>query len=1008
MAQNSISNISIKEITDDTNIPRINYEGFSYQDTLGSEEIVNGTFDTDSDWNKTQATISNGVANISSDGSYAAIDQSNVSVIGKTYLYSIDVKSIIGTLQIRLGSGTDVDITTVGVKTGYIVANSTTLEIKRKAGAGAINATIDNVSVKEYLGQEVVPNSGCGSWLLEPQSTNLITYSEDFSNSFWLIQNLSVTLNSIISPNGNLNATKLTENTSNSTHRILNSSGLIVSGNVAMSVFAKKGERNWIRLTNNNIRGAFFDLDNGIIGGVSTGITAKIENYGNGWYRCYISQTGVANERLGIYTSIDGVNTTYQGDGTSGVYIYGAQLEQDQSYATSYIPTSGATNTRLQDIATNSGNSTLINSTDGVLYAEIAALSDDLTNRFISLTDGTQNNSVCIFYGGGSSNFIRSEIKSNNVTQAELTTTSYPITNFNKIAVSYAENNFALWVNGIEVATDTSGSTPIGLNNLSFDRENILDFYGKNKALAVYKEALTDANLRCLTYPNPVATTFDLDFDTIAEQFTFTRGSEATFVNAQGLIESTNQLGPELVTNGSFDTNSDWSKGSNWTISGGSANCDGVTATSNLSQVITSFSGKTFLVEGNASNVSQGFAYISLGGTDLQISVNSSGSFKHYVTISSGNSTLFISARSNFIGSIDNVSVKEVISATNTPRIDYSTGAKAFLLEPQRTNRYLNSEDGSSWALNNTTLSSLSGGLNGEYYEITSLGATNYFSVVQSNWINTTAATYTASILAKKGTSDELIMTTRANFGFQNNYSAFDLTNGLVTANSSGVVGSIEPYSDGWYRCSITFTNSGGFTDSASLAFGFNFNSSNTDTLFVACPQSEIGSYATSYIPTSGATATRNQELCNNATPVINSEEGTLYAEISALGLESSSSLGVSDGSGSNRVLILLQSNGDIRGFVASNGVIVFDEIYSGISALNNNKIAISYKLNKFTLWINGVKRFTDTSGNTPIGLSELSFDNGSGASNFFGNTKGLKYYPKALADVQLEDLTTI
>ena len=59
------------------------------------------------------------------------------------------------------------------------------------------------------------------------------------------------------------------------------------------------------------------------------------------------------------------------------------------------------------------------------------------------------------------------------------------------------------------------------------------------KALAVYKEALTDANLRSLTYPNPVATTFDLDFDTIAEQFTFTRGSEATFVNAQGLIEST-------------------------------------------------------------------------------------------------------------------------------------------------------------------------------------------------------------------------------------------------------------------------------------------------------------------------------------------------------------------------------------------------------------------------------------------------------------------------------------
>ena len=56
-------------------------------------------------------------------------------------------------------------------------------------------------------------------------------------------------------------------------------------------------------------------------------------------------------------------------------------------------------------------------------------------------------------------------------------------------------------------------------------------------------------SLRCLTYPNPVATTFDLDFDTIAEQFTFTRGSEATFVNSQGLIESTNELVAELVVN---------------------------------------------------------------------------------------------------------------------------------------------------------------------------------------------------------------------------------------------------------------------------------------------------------------------------------------------------------------------------------------------------------------------------------------------------------------------------
>jgi len=125
-------------------------------------------------------------------------------------------------------------------------------------------------------------------------------------------------------------------------------------------------------------------------------------------------------------------------------------------------------------------------------------LADDLTNRFISLTDGTDSNSVTIFYGGVS-NRIRTEIKSGAVTQSNLLTTSYPITNYNKIAISYAENNFALWVNGVEVATDTSGSTPIGLNDLSFDRANILTFIGKAKCVAVFKEALTDAELTCLT-----------------------------------------------------------------------------------------------------------------------------------------------------------------------------------------------------------------------------------------------------------------------------------------------------------------------------------------------------------------------------------------------------------------------------------------------------------------------------------------------------------------------------
>ena len=88
-------------------------------------------------------------------------------------------------------------------------------------------------------------------------------------------------------------------------------------------------------------------------------------------------------------------------------------------------------------------------------------------------------------------------------------------------------------------------------DRLSFDlgQWSFSDFFGKTKALAVWKEALSDQELADLTYPTPTDPTFALDFDTIATDFTFARGSEATYVDAQGLIQSTNEIG-EVITNG--------------------------------------------------------------------------------------------------------------------------------------------------------------------------------------------------------------------------------------------------------------------------------------------------------------------------------------------------------------------------------------------------------------------------------------------------------------------------
>ena len=77
---------------------------------------------------------------------------------------------------------------------------------------------------------------------------------------------------------------------------------------------------------------------------------------------------------------------------------------------------------------------------------------------------------------------------------------SEDILSFNKIAIKYKENDFALWINGVEVDTDTSGITPVAISSLQFDRgDSFINFYGKVRNVQVFTEALSDAELISLT-----------------------------------------------------------------------------------------------------------------------------------------------------------------------------------------------------------------------------------------------------------------------------------------------------------------------------------------------------------------------------------------------------------------------------------------------------------------------------------------------------------------------------
>ena len=376
----------------------------------------------------------------------------------------------------------------------------------------SIGTRVDRNGLIETIGNNIpridFTDNTDGHLLLEPQSTNLITYSEDFSQGDWIKNNTSVSANNTTSPSGIINAYKLIEDTSNSQHSIYDNVSWTSGQEYTFSAFAKKDERNILAFVfPYTAFGAWkyvsFNLENGTTITVDSGVTANIEDYGNGWYRCSATSTPNATTTADMTMKIQLIGNTqgesYLGDGTSGIYIWGTQLEQ-LSYPTSYIPTNGSTVTRASETCTNAGNSTLINSTEGVLYAEIAALADDGTSRTISLSSGSTSNRVFIQFRSTSGQ-VNSGIVVSNSAQAVISHTITQ-TQYIKMAFKYKANDFALWVNGVEVGTDTSGTTFTAntLTELNFDSgSGAEDFYGKCKALTVFNTALTDAELTELT-----------------------------------------------------------------------------------------------------------------------------------------------------------------------------------------------------------------------------------------------------------------------------------------------------------------------------------------------------------------------------------------------------------------------------------------------------------------------------------------------------------------------------
>ena len=363
----------------------------------------------------------------------------------------------------------------------------------------------------DYLG-------GCGSLLLEPEATNTATDSNDFTTGDIFEGSGNPTLSSAIltsaqaaSPDGTNNAWKLVDNNDGNfgaTYISYFTTDVIAYNYNTVSLFAKKqGNNDWLSVSTGGfdspaIGQNFFNISNGTLGNVSSNHTASIDDYGNGWYRCSITFQATTDTRgsVQIKLAINNGQGSITRDGTNGVYIYGLQAEQHatRQYATSYIPTSGGTGTRGADSATGAGSSDLISSTEGVFYLEVAASTSINNFESITLSDGSTQNRIR-FQLLNTLNRAAFQVQVGGVNQVYKAIDTTDITNFNKIALKYKQNDFSVWLNGVKIHTNTSGAVPT-LSELSFaSGDNGNPFNGNVKCVAVFEEALTDAELTALT-----------------------------------------------------------------------------------------------------------------------------------------------------------------------------------------------------------------------------------------------------------------------------------------------------------------------------------------------------------------------------------------------------------------------------------------------------------------------------------------------------------------------------
>jgi hypothetical protein len=356
---------------------------------------------------------------------------------------------------------------------------------------GLIEELIYNTPRLDWL------NSNCPSLLLEPQRTNLQAYSENFSGLAWTPALVTITANSSISPNGELTAYKIESDQTNFAAELSGFLQITSNTEYTYSIYVKADTTSICRieLTDNFNSSDYyygrvtFDMSTETL--TTALATASFDKLDGGWYRLKMTATspnpiqGATRAKI-ILPEV------------GSIFIWGAQTEAG-GYATSYIKNVDNANgvTRLKDECLNGGDADLFDITEGTFFVD--ATNFEGTETHIGLSDGTDANKIAFIYKVNGYQ-LRIYVSSDSVVSLDTTQTILDAQR-NKVALTFKENEFKVFINGALVHTDTSGNIPLNFSRLDFANKTGTGafFEGKVHDTRVYDRVLTEAEAIQLT-----------------------------------------------------------------------------------------------------------------------------------------------------------------------------------------------------------------------------------------------------------------------------------------------------------------------------------------------------------------------------------------------------------------------------------------------------------------------------------------------------------------------------